>query len=235
MTLKIPEVQMYKYDFGEVVDTRRDLGVFVDIGLEDKDIVVSLDDLPDEHRNWPQKGDTIMIKLVVDNKNRVWGKLADLDIYNQLVRSPDAKMMNRNIDCIVIANRFSGTYVLADDYYMGFIHPSERYNEMRIGEKINARVVGISNNRLNLSAKPRAYESISDDAKMVLAVLQRSLAHKIPYTDKSSPEDIQNNFGISKGAFKRAVGNLMKSGYVKQEDGYTILIKEDIEDESSEN
>ena len=43
----IPTIQVDHYDFGTVVGVRRDLGVFVDIGLPNKDIVVSLDDLPD--------------------------------------------------------------------------------------------------------------------------------------------------------------------------------------------
>ncbi len=34
------------YGFGTVTGTRRDLGVFVDVGLPDKDVVISLDELP---------------------------------------------------------------------------------------------------------------------------------------------------------------------------------------------
>jgi predicted RNA-binding protein (virulence factor B family) len=46
------------------------------------------------------------------------------------------------------------------------------------------------------------------------------------YTDKSSPEEIQQMFGISKGQFKRALGNLMKQRRITQKDGITKLIKE---------
>ena len=46
ITTEIPKSRQGHYAFGTVTDSRRDLGVFVDIGLKDKDIVVSLDDLP---------------------------------------------------------------------------------------------------------------------------------------------------------------------------------------------
>ena len=43
MTCKhIPTVQVDHYDYGTVVSVRRDLGVFVDIGLPNKDIAVSV-------------------------------------------------------------------------------------------------------------------------------------------------------------------------------------------------
>ena len=46
MTQTIPNVQVGKFAWGMVIDTRKDLGVFVDIGLPDKEMVVSLDQLP---------------------------------------------------------------------------------------------------------------------------------------------------------------------------------------------
>ncbi|WP_235700300.1 S1-like domain-containing RNA-binding protein [Companilactobacillus paralimentarius] len=49
MTTVMPFVVQGIWDFAEVTEVRTDLGVFVNIGLDDKDIVVSLDDLPFEH------------------------------------------------------------------------------------------------------------------------------------------------------------------------------------------
>ena len=77
----IPTVQVDHYDYGTVVSVRRDLGVFVDIGLPNKDIVVSLDDLPELKHLWPQPGDRLLLSLTVDEKDRIWGKLADDAIY----------------------------------------------------------------------------------------------------------------------------------------------------------
>jgi len=51
----------------------------------------------------------------------------------------------------------------------------------------------------------------------------------MPYWDKSLPEDIQERFQMSKAAFKRALGRLMKEGKIYQEEGWTYLKKEDAE------
>ena len=64
--------------------------------------------------------------------------------------------------------------------------------------------------RIESSLKPRSHEVISDDALMILTFLERANDHQIPFTDKSSPDEIKQTFGISKAQFKRALGHLMK-------------------------
>lgn len=223
MTTKMPTVMKGVWDYAEVKEVRTDLGVFVDAGLPDKDIVVSLDDLPLEHSEWPKKGDKVMVELSVDHKGRLWGKLADLNLYLQIARSASDKEKNRDETGRVVAIRQSGTFVMTEDYYMGFIHSNEQDGPLRIGQEVKTRVIGSSHRRLNLSMKPRDYEEITPDAEMILAVLEHSRDKKIPYTDKSAPEDIKEYFGISKGSFKRALGNLMKQNKIEQKDGYTYL------------
>ncbi len=223
ITTIMPKVMQGIWDYAEVKVVRTDLGVFVDSGLKDKDIVVSLDDLPLEHSEWPKKGDKVMVELTVDHKGRLWGKLADLNLYMQLARSASDKEKNRDEKCRVIAIRNSGTFVMTDSYYIGFIHANEQDGPLRIGQELTARVIGSSHRRLNLSMRPRAFEEITPDAEMIMAVLEHARDKRIPYTDKSAPDDIKEYFGISKGSFKRALGNLMKQGKIEQKDGYTYL------------
>ena len=226
MTTVLPFVTQGVWDFAEVTEVRTDLGVFVNVGLEDKDIVVSLDDLPLEHSEWPKKGDNLMVKLEIDHKGRLWGKLADIELYTQIARSPSTdlkELMNKNEEGTVIAIRESGAFVMTDSYYMGFVHVDEQDQPLHIGQHIKTRVIGSSHRRLNLSMRPRAYEEITPDAQMIMAVLKHARDGKIPYTDKSDPDDIREYFGISKGSFKRALGNLMKQKKIEQKDGYTYL------------
>ncbi|GAJ25509.1 S1 RNA binding domain [Liquorilactobacillus sucicola DSM 21376 = JCM 15457] len=226
VTQNIPKSGIDQYGFGEVVAVRRNLGVFVDIGLPNKDIVVSLDDLPEVTRIWPKKGDKLLVGLKSDNKNRLWGDLASEDIFRGLAAKADAKMQNQDVFATTYRMKMAGTHVLTDDYYLGFIHPSERDEEPRLGQRLKARVIGVRpDGILNLSLRPRAYEAISDDAQMILAALEHQ-GGQLSYTDKSSPEDIKTFFGISKGQFKRAVGHLMKAGLVRQENGKLILNKQ---------
>lgn len=226
MTTVLPFVEKSVWDFAEVTEVRTDLGVFVNVGLEDKDIVVSLDDLPLEHNEWPKKGDNLMVKLEIDHKGRLWGKLADIELYTQIARSPDSdlkSLMNNDEEGTVIAIRESGAFVMTDSYYMAFIYTDEQGQPLHIGQHIKARVIGSSHRCLNLSMKPRAYEEITPDAQMIVAVLEHSRDKKMPYTDKSDPDEIREYFGISKGSFKRALGNLMKQRKIEQKDGYTYL------------
>ncbi|MFK4565743.1 S1 RNA-binding domain-containing protein [Enterococcus sp. UD-01] len=227
MTTNVPTVKIGQYAFGTVTGTRRDLGAFVDIGLKDKDVVVSLDELPLMRELWPKKGDQLMIALKVDEKARIWGTLADEKVFKAMAIKGTEELKNKNISGIVYRLKMAGTYVLNDDFTIGFIHPSERYQEPRLGEKVAGRVIGVRpDGLLNLSLKPRSYEVIGDDAAMILTFLERAQDHKIPFTDKSDPEAIKQTFGISKGQFKRALGNLLKQGKIKQEADYTVLLED---------
>lgn len=229
MTQDIPKVTVGHYAFSEVTDVRKDLGVFVDIGLPDKEVVVSLDELPTEKHLWPKKGDKLLVTLRVDDKDRIWGQLADEEYFESISRKekPEKeKLVNQDIKGIAYRLKVIGTYVLTEDNYLGFIHPSERDTEPRLGEEISGRVIGIGQegSTVNISLRPRAHEAIPDDAAMLLAILERTKDGSFPYTDKSSPEDIKAYFGISKGQFKRALGNLMKQKKVVQVDGETRLV-----------
>lgn len=229
LTTVIPEVRQDHFGFAEVVATRKDLGAFVTIGLSDKEMVVSLDELPTMKELWPKKGDRLMVSLIVDNKDRLWATLADDQFFNEYGRlvPMTSREEFKNKDVMVTAYRLkvAGTYVITDDNYLGFLHPSERYIEPRVGEVAKARVIGVApNGILNVSFKPRAHEVISDDALMILAFLEKAKDNRIPFTDKSAPEEIAATFAISKGQFKRALGSLMKARKVIQEDGFTVLL-----------
>lgn len=224
----IPTVQVDHYDYGTVVSVRRDLGVFVDIGLPNKDIVVSLDDLPELKHLWPQPGDRLLMALRVDDKDRIWGQLADDQIYQTISNAPSKRAMNRDVMATVYRLKLNGTHVLTDDYQLGFIHPSERDQEPRLGQRVKARVIGLSSHgSLNLSLKPRAYQAIGEDAAMILTMLKHDLNQRLPYTDKTDPQVIRQVFGISKGQFKRAVGHLLKAGLVEETNGQLLLLKKE--------
>ncbi|MFL2099967.1 S1 RNA-binding domain-containing protein [Desemzia sp. FAM 24101] len=228
LTQDLPKVQIGQYAFSKVIDVRRDLGVFVDIGLPDKEIVVSLDELPTEKQLWPKKGDQLLVTLRVDEKDRMWGELADEEFFVSLSKKASEELVNKDIKGIAYRLKVVGTYVLTEGNHLGFIHPSQRDAEPRLGEEISGRVIGIGQEgTVNISLKPRAHEAIPEDAAMLLAILERSRDGSFPYTDKSSPEEIKLHFGISKGQFKRAIGNLLKQRKIVQVDGETRLVKND--------
>lgn len=226
LTTVIPAVSRTSYGWGVVTDVRRDLGVFVDTGIPDKEIVVSLDILPELKELWPKKGDKLYVKLDVDKKGRIWGIPAEQTVFQQLAGPAYDNMQNQHLRAIVYRLKLSGTFVyLPDNNMLGFIHPSERYAEPRLGEEVTARVIGYRqvDRTLNLSLKPRSFEMLENDAQMILAYLESSGGF-MTLNDKSSPEDIKATFGISKGQFKKALGGLMKAKKIKQDRNGTELI-----------
>ena len=207
------------FGWGTVTEVRKDLGVFVDTGLPDKEIVVSLDILPELKELWPKKGDRLYIRYEVDKKDRIWGILADMADFQRLARPAYNNMQNQNWPAIVYRLKLSGTFVyLPENNMLGFIHPSERYAEPRLGQVLDARVIGFRevDRTLNLSLKPRSFEMLENDAQMIVTYLEANGGF-MTLNDKSAPEDIKATFGISKGQFKKALGGLMKAGKIKQD------------------
>ncbi|GAF35386.1 S1 RNA-binding domain-containing protein [Lentilactobacillus farraginis] len=226
ITRQIPKIRRDHYDFGTVVKGKFGLGVFVDIGLPNKDIVVSVDDLPTVSQLWPREGDQLLISLTVDNKARIWGHLADEEIFEAIARPVNGRLQNKDIKARAYRLKMAGTRLLTADYHLAFLHPSERLTEPRLGEEVEARVIGmLRDGSINLSTRPRAYQEIGEDAEMILAALEHTASKKLDFSDKSAPADIKDYFGISKGAFKRALGHLLKENLITQENNQIILKK----------
>ncbi|WP_303972146.1 S1 RNA-binding domain-containing protein [Streptococcus merionis] len=226
LTTKKVSADRDHYGWGTVTGVRKDLGVFVDTGLPDKEIVVSLDILPDLKELWPKQGDQLYVKLDVDAKDRIWGIPAQPEVFQELAGPAYDNMQNQTLKAIVYRLKLSGTFVyLPDNNMLGFIHPNERYTEPRLGQVLEARVVGFRHvdRTLNLSLKPRSFEMLENDAQMILTYLE-SNGGFMTLNDKSAPEDIKAIFGISKGQFKKALGGLMKAGKIKQDPLGTELV-----------
>ncbi|PLT35038.1 S1 RNA-binding domain-containing protein [Bacillus sp. V5-8f] len=220
-TMKIPEIQIGTYGWADVVNVQKNLGVFVDIGIS-KDILVSVDDLPGLEHLWPAAGDKLYVSLKTDRYGRLFGKLATEDVIQEIsLKSPMKGMRNTAVKGHVYRLLKVGSFMISEEGYRCFIHESERKEEPRLGEFVDGRVIDIKEDgSLNVSLLPFKQDKMSEDAQVIFNYLQNR-GGAMPYTDKTPPEDIQFHFGLSKGAFKRALGKLMKEGKIHQEEGWT--------------
>ena len=105
------------------------------------------------------------------------------------------------------------------------LHRSEadpkRY--LSFGEEVTARITFIRpDGHVDVSLRKQKENAMLDDAARILAELQ-SRNGRMPYCDDTPVEIIKAKFGISKAAFKRALGHLMKQGKIEQADGWTHL------------
>ena len=93
----------------------------------------------------------------------------------------------------------------------------------RLGEQLTVRVTQVKQDGTVLvSMKPRAYEAIDGDAASILSYIEER-GGQMPYGDKTSPDIIDREFGMSKAAFKRALGKLLKEKQVeKLDNGYKL-------------
>ena len=70
----------------------------------------------------------------------------------------------------------------------------------------------------------KVYIQINEDAESVFSIIEE-FAGVLPFDDKASPEVIKREFGLSKNAFKRAIGHLLKEGKIQIKDRRIYLIK----------
>lgn len=222
---KIPMIQIDKYGWAEVVDVIPGLGVFVTIGT-DKDMLVSIDDLPLFEDVWPVKGDKLYVSLGTDKKGRLLALPATENIFYEKREWAPEDLFNQPINGWIYTTSAEGSALITENDYRGFIHHTERKQEPRLGEFISGRVIGVKEDgTVNVSLRPYKKHSRMEDAATILTYVEEC-GGMVPFTDKSDPEDIRGTFGISKAAFKRALGKLMKEGKVEQRDGNTHLKEE---------
>ncbi|NHM33682.1 S1 RNA-binding domain-containing protein [Neobacillus terrae] len=217
---RIPPITAGNYGWVTVKDKTPGLGVFLDIGLQ-KDLLLGQDDLPVHTSVWPEPGDLLYVTLKTDRNYRIYAKLATDPIIQEISTLADRKDFNKNVQGHIYRTAKVGSWIYTIEGYKGFIHESQRQKEPRLGQKVEGRIIDIKEDgTINVSLLARKESALDEDAEMIYDyLLSRNGA--MPFNDKSMPEDIKDRFQLSKAAFKRALGKLMKDGKVYQEGSWT--------------
>ncbi|HEY8363966.1 MAG TPA: S1-like domain-containing RNA-binding protein [Haloplasmataceae bacterium] len=219
-TLETPKITVFDCDWVEVVDVVN-FGIFVDIGIR-KDILLSKDDLPLNKELWPQVGDLLYAYLENDNDKALLLKLANRNEFLDIAQKAPSDLYGKKVLARVVKIVHEGVNVFTTDNYLGFIHHSGYKKTPRLGSLIEARVINVKENgEINLSLIPQKEIALKDDSDTILDYLHNHFG-KMPLGDASSPEEIKKVLGISKAAFKRALGKLMKERKVSQNQEKTI-------------
>lgn len=220
----LPRMEIGTFGWAEVVEVIPNLGAFVDIGTA-TDVLVSLDELPLFTEVWPHTGDKLFVTLKADKRNRLLAIPATEKVLEpEYSFSPELELNSPVSGYIVRVDR-EGSVLMTDNKERAFIHHTERDVEPRFGEYVTGRVIEVKEDgTLNVSLLPLKHERIGDDAEQILAFLNENNG-EISFSDKSEPDTIRETFQMSKSAFKRALGHLMKAKLIEQKDGKTFLIK----------
>lgn len=220
----IPEVAVGRYAWVKVADVNPEIGVFLNIGLQ-KDILLGADDLPLHKNVWPKPGDLLYITLRVNRNHLLYAKLANDKAIQEISVKATRKEFNKNVQGHIYRTAKVGSWIYTIEGFKGFIHESQRKQEPRLGEKVEGRIIDIKEDgTINVSLLARKQDAQDLDAAKIYEYLM-SRNGAMPYTDKSMPEDIMERFDMSKAAFKRALGKLIKEGKVYQEGSWTYAKK----------
>ena len=226
---KLPKMQEGQLGYVKVLSVTKN-GGFVDIGAE-RGVFLPYSEMsghvsPDQF---------IWVRLYRDKSGR---QAVSMKVYEEMIKgSVSAKDVKKGemLTGTVYNILPEGFFIITTERYIGFIHRSEvPSGRLDFGQKITGRVTFIrEDGRLDLSMRPIKEDARIADAEVILALLEKRQG-SMPYGDDTPAEIIKDAFGISKAAFKRALGKLMKDGKIIQENGWTSLLetKDEPEDQA---
>ncbi|QDW73015.1 S1 RNA-binding domain-containing protein [Lachnospiraceae bacterium KGMB03038] len=196
-----PKIQLGEIRKLKVVDTGR-IGAFLDWGLE-KDLLLPFR----EQTKKVKVGDQVLAALYVDRSGRL---CATMKLYERLRQDAPYKKDDMVQGTVYETSDNFGVFVAVDDCYSALIPKREVYGELQAGDVVEARVTRVhEDGKMDLSLRKKAFLQMDEDAGKVLERLKEN-GGSLPFTDKADPELIKRELGLSKNAFKRAVGRLLK-------------------------
>lgn len=208
-TTREPLLQVGQTAVLKVVQVTK-IGAFLDWGLE-KDLLLPYH----EQTLRVREGEECLVALYVDKSSRL---CATMKVYPYLSQKTPYVIGDMVKGRVYQTSDNFGVFVAVDDRYSALIPKREAKGKYRPGSVLDLRVTEVKEDgKMNVSDRQKAYLQLHEDAEMVLGVIEE-FAGVLPFDDKASPEVIQREFGLSKGAFKRAVGHLLKEGKIEIKD-----------------
>lgn len=205
-TTKRPKLTLGEVGLLKVKDITK-IGAFLDWGLE-KDLF-----LPFKEQTMKLiKGNKYLVGLYIDKSDRL---CATMKIKDFLRTDSPYKENDWVKGTIYNINENIGAFVAVENKYQGLIPKKELVGVYKPGDEVSLRVTKVrEDGRLNLSLREKFYLQIDRDAEIILKKLEEKGGF-LPISDKSLPKDIKRELNMSKSAFKRAVGRLLKQKKIK--------------------
>lgn len=198
-----PKILLNEFELLQVTAVTN-VGAFMDWGLE-KDLLVPFR----EQRHKMQEGKWYIVYLDVDRKtDRLYASNRIDDILQNRVLTVER---GEEVSLFVFQKTDLGFSVIVNNIHKGLLFRNEIFKELNIGDKIIGFVKNIrEDNKLDISIQRIGYENFNDcNSELIFHKLVENEGF-LTVTDKSSPEEIRRQFGISKKAFKKSIGALYK-------------------------
>ena len=198
-----PKILMHQFAFLRVASVSN-VGAFLDWGLE-KDLMVPFR----EQRQKMEAGRWYIVYLDLDTQtDRLY---ATNKIEKRLQNDLLTVMEGDAVEVMIMKKTDLGFSVIVNQKHEGLIFENEIFSKLNIGDKVKAYVKQIrEDNKIDITLQPIGFENFNDpNCEMILERLKSNEGF-LPITDKSTPEEIYETFGISKKAYKKAIGTLYK-------------------------
>ena len=193
------------------------MGAFLDWGLE-KELFV-----PFAQQARPMKvGSWYLVYMYLDEKTN---RLAATSKTMKYLNNDDLTVAKFDkVDILISHITDRGANAIVNGKHKGLIYKEDIFEDIRTGDKLEGWVKKIRpDGKLDIVLQEEGYRSIEPNAQYIYDELKANDGF-LALHDKSAPEDIQNQLGLSKKSFKKAIGNLYKDGkIVIQEDGLHLV------------
>lgn len=207
-TLK-PKAIVGEFAFLKVV-AATNIGAFLDWGLM-KDLMVPFTEQVDKMVN----GRSYVVRIYLDEESDRVVATSKVNRFLDYER-PDL-IEGQEVDLLIYRKTDLGYKAIINDRYMGMIFENEIFQAIRPGQKIEGYVKQIrDDNKIDLVLQKSGFSNIDPVADKILNYL-KSHGGSMEFTDKSQAEVIYANFGISKRAFKQALGVMYKKRIINIE------------------
>jgi predicted RNA-binding protein (virulence factor B family) len=211
-TTEVPTAMVGEFAALRVVSANPGVGAFLDWGLS-KDLFLPLR----EQSQRVSPGDVVVAYIFVDIKtDRI---VATTRINRRLNVVPPDYVEGQPVDLLVAGRTTLGYNAIVCSAHMGLLYHNELPEPLAIGQKIDGYVKAVRpDGKIDLAIDPSGYGRVAPLKEQLLEALA-SAGGRLPYSDSSSPADIRRVFGVSKKAFKQAIGALYRERQIAIEDG----------------
>lgn len=221
-SMRLPKMREGQLGYVRVISVTRD-GGFVDIGAE-RGVFLPYSQM----RGHVTPGQLVWVKLYRDKSGRPAVTMRVEDDMVKASKPAEGLKVGDSITGTIYNILPEGFFIFTNQRFLAFLHRSEvPGGRLDFGQEITCRVTYLrEDGRINASMRLQKENALIADAQDIYDFLVKRNG-SMPYCDSTPLEIIKQKFGISKAAFKRALGHLMKEGKVRQEDGWTFLIKQE--------
>ncbi|MBP3325615.1 MAG: S1 RNA-binding domain-containing protein [Coprococcus sp.] len=191
------------------------IGAFMDWGLP-KDILMPFK----EQKGKVEEGREYLVRMYKDRSDRL---CVSMKVYTYLSTASPYHEGDEVSGIVYEFNPQLGAFVAVDNQYSALVPMKEIHSRINVGDRLEARVANIrEDGKLNLTIQKPIKRQMEEDAEMVYKIIE-SYDGRLPFNDKADKETIEREFGLSKNAFKRAVGRLLKQGRIEITDKNILL------------